>query len=179
MINANFSLSGLPFVAGLLLTLCIAGNPVELRAAPPADVHGSLDAYAQPGLALAWGVLRGVDDAAATVVVRVDVDPNVYRTLAVTGVDPFTKASQTLVAPTPIKRTLLVRLPRARFADLPRTEWRFYSAAATAVKASDVPVLLVYYQGVPDTTPEFKDEAALAASLDQRIARARREMKSK
>jgi len=62
---------------------------------------------------------------------------------------------------------------------LPRTEWRFYSANATAVKASDVPALLVYYQGVPDTTPEFKDEAALAASLDQRIARARREMKSK
>lgn len=143
-------------------------------AAPAAEVHGSLDAYAGPGVALAWGVLRGAGDD-ATVVVRVDVDPDRYRTVAVRGVDPFTKASQALVAPIALDRTRLIRLPRSRFAELPRTEWRFYAEGPAAVKASDVPDLLVYYQGIPDTTPEFNDEAGLAASLDQRIDRARRD----
>jgi hypothetical protein len=179
MINAATSPRYLPFGIWLLFALTVVVQSGETRAAPPAEVHGSLDAYAAPGLALAWGVLRGADDGGAMVVVRVDVDPKVYRAIAVSGVDPFTKASQSLVATTPIDRTLLVRLVRSRFAELPRTEWRFYASAASSVKPSDAPVLLVYYQGVPDTTPEFNDEAALAASLDQRIARARLEMRPK
>lgn len=159
---------------GLALT-CLWLLPLTrpLAASAP-EAHGSLDAYAGPGVALAWGVLRGAGDD-ATVVVRVDVDPKRYRTLAVLGVDPFTKASQILVAPTTVDRTLLIRLSRSRFADLPRTEWRLYAAEPAAVKTSNPPEFLVYYQGVPDTTPEFNDEAGLAASLGQRIERAQRE----
>ena len=153
----------------LLLALLLAS---AASAAPPAEAHGSLDTYAAPGVALAWAVLRGKDEAATTVVVRVDADPAVYGALAVAGVDPFTKASHSLLAAAPIAGTLTVRLPRARFADLPRTEWRFYRASAPA--ASDAPALLVYYQGIPDTTPEFADEAKLSAYLADRIGQARR-----
>ena len=35
------------------------------------EVHGSADAYAAPGVALAWGVLRGADERATVVVVRI------------------------------------------------------------------------------------------------------------
>jgi hypothetical protein len=171
------SLRYLPLVAGMLFALTLAMRPADTRAAPVDEVHGSLDAFAAPGVALAWGVLRGKSDATTEVVVRIDASAGSYRALAVAGVDPFTKASQPLLAATPINGSLLVRLPRSRFADLPRTEWRFY-AAATPVW-SDPPALLVYYQGIPDTTPEFDDEAKLTASLAERIERARRELKTK
>jgi hypothetical protein len=128
-------------------------------------------------VALAWGVLRGKDEAATKVVVRIDADPKIYRSLSVTGVDPFTKASQSLLAVTPFEGTLRVRLPRARFAELPRTEWRLYASAAPI--ASDAPALVVYYQGIPDTTPEFDVEAQLLTSLAQRIERAQHDLKAK
>jgi hypothetical protein len=38
---------------------------------------------------------------------------------------------------------------------------------------------VVYYQGVPDTTPEFNAEAPLEASLAERLERAKHEAKAK
>ena len=58
--------------------------------------------------------------------------------------------------------------PRPQYADFPRTELRFYSSGAGAE-----PALVVFYLGVPDTTPEFATEANLNTYLVDRIARAR------
>jgi len=163
--------------AGLLSALAIASHGVCAQAVPPTEVHGSLDAFAAPSVALAWGVLRGKDEAATEVVVRIDADPKTYRSLSVTGVDPFTKASQALLAVTPLEGTLRVRLPRARFAELPRTEWRLY--ASPTPTASATAALVVYYESIPDTTPEFDVEARLLTSLAQRIERAQHDVKAK
>jgi hypothetical protein len=64
-----------------------------------------------------------------------------------------------------------LRMPRAHFAAFPRTELRFY--APTSSPAAPAESLLVFYLGVPDTTPEFADEAKLDAYLRERIARMR------
>ena len=79
----------------LLLGLWLFAG-VASAADPPREVHGSADAYATPGVALAWGVLRGANEAATTVVVRVVTDPKTYPWLAVAGIDPFTKVEQPL-----------------------------------------------------------------------------------
>jgi hypothetical protein len=157
--------------AGLLIaSLALPLGPGAFAA--PVEAHGALDAFAGEGVAMAWGVLRGNDDASTLVVVRIDADAARYRSMAVTGIDPFTRAAQVIVAPAALGASHTVRVPRARFADLPRTEWRFYTVATPT--ARDAPALVVEYHGVPDTTPEFDDEAKLAASLADRIARARR-----
>lgn len=171
MINFEHQPRRMRWLSGFGAALALVLSASAAFAAPPAEVHGSLDAYAAPGVALVWGVLRGAGEGVATVVVRVDAEAKRYRTLTVSGVDPFTKASQVLFGPTAIDGTLQVRLPRSRFADLPRTEWRFYAADPAALKSTDPPTLLVYYQGVPDTTPEFENEAGLDTSLAQRIER--------
>ncbi|HKU85988.1 MAG TPA: hypothetical protein VJV77_06580 [Casimicrobiaceae bacterium] len=170
---AGFSL---PIGAAMLIGvigIARAADPPATRVAPASEVHGSLDAFAAQGVALAWGVLRGKDEATTQVVVRVEADRARYGALAVAGVDPFTRASQALLAVAPIDGVRIVRIPRARFADLPRTEWRFFASATPA--AGDTPALLVFYQGIPDTTPEFDDAARLEHDLVARIARARRE----
>jgi hypothetical protein len=142
----------------------------------PAEVHGSLDAYAGGGVAMAWGVLRAKDEAATEVVVRVDVDPAAYGSFSVVGIDPFTRQSQPLIARTPVAGSYEFRQLRSRFADFPRTEWRFFAPSASA---GDPPALLVYFQGVPDTTPEFNDGARMRADLARRLDRARQETKGR
>ncbi len=140
-------------------------------AAPPVNVHGATDAYAGHGITLAWAVLRGADEMRTQVILRVERAANAPGFVAVVGIDPFTQARQSLLAPAPIGAGLAVRSPRSRFADLPRTELRFYSDAAAA--AADAPVLVVFYLGVPDTTPEFTDERKLDADVAARLARVR------
>ena len=160
--------------AAALALLAFACNA---RAAGPAsEVHGSSDAYAGSGVTLAWAVLRGSDEASTRVVLRVALDPAIYPELEVTGVDPFTKATRPLRARSAATATLDVSAPRAQFAEWPRTELRFYAAG---MPARDVPALLVYYQGVPDTAPEFTSEARLSSYLDERLARARRDAQGK
>ena len=85
--------------------------------------------------------------------------------------DPFTRERQPLLAGRPAAGDVEVRTPRARYADLPRSEVRLFRSAE-ALRAG-APALVVFYLSIPDTTPEFATAAALAAHLDGRIAGAR------
>jgi hypothetical protein len=118
---------------------------------------------------MAWAILRGRDEEATRVVVRVSADPARYAAVSVTGVDPFTRATRTLVERQAIGGSTDVVLPRARFADTPRTEWRFFSGREP--RSGEAAALLVFYQGVPDTAPEFADTARLESYLAERIVR--------
>jgi len=145
----------------------LTGHAAEV----PREMHGSADAFAAAGIALAWGVLRGADEGATKVVVRIVIDPAAFSDVSVTGSDPFTRHQQAMLPITPSAGFVEVRMPRAHFAAFPRTELRFYAPAfpLTSRTAS----LLVFYLGVPDTTPEFVDEAKLDSYLRARIAQLR------
>ncbi len=151
------------FVATLL--------PSALAAEATRELHGSADAFAVPGVALAWGVQRGATEEATLVVVRVVTDPDVYADIAVTGIDPFTQRRQQRLATTPSAGGVELRTPRAHFAEFPRTEFLFY--APGPMPKSRTASLLVFYVGVPDSTPEFVDAAKLDAYLSARIAQLR------
>jgi hypothetical protein len=138
------------------------------------ELHGVADAFANPGVALAWAVLRGPTDAATTVELRIETTAPAYAFVAADGVDPFTQERRGILPPTPVGSGLDVHIPRAHFAAFPRTEFRFFASsdAEGAVPAT----LVVYYLGVPDTTPEFPTAAALAAYLADRLVRERATM---
>ncbi len=138
--------------------------------APPREVHGMSDAFAAPGVALAWGVMRGTGDAPAVVDVRIAVDPMTYPRVAIVGRDPFSSRERVL-ATSPTAGLTDLRVPRTSFERYPRTEFRFFATAAP--EPAETPKLIVYFLGVPDTTPEFANEARLDASLGERIVRAR------
>ena len=136
----------------------------------PREVHGMADGFAEAGVAIAWGVVRGASET-ATVAIRVVTDTALYPWVAVEGSDPFTQRQHPLLRPMSSAGLIDVRSPRAHFADFPRTELRFYDSAADA--QSGMPKLVVFYLGVPDTTPEFATEDKLDAYLTDRIARLR------
>ena len=141
-------------VAGLVLALQASGAFAQ-------EVHGASDAFAGNGVAVVWGVLRGATEDSTIVVLRVAADPRRYSQLEVAGVDPFTRAATIRFAKSAPGPSIDLRLPRAGFADHPRTELRFSGAQS----------LLVYYLGIPDTAPEFATAAALEAHLATRLAR--------
>ena len=160
----------------LLGIVCaIATLPIAGAADGPREVHGSADIFAAPGVALAWGVLRGATEAATEVVIRVDADPRIFASLAVVGADPFTKGERPILPATPTVAGIDVRVPRAHFAEFPRIELRLFASARPA--PNDVPSLVVFYLGVPDTAPEFPSATALESYLVARIAQARGSMR--
>jgi hypothetical protein len=143
----------------------------------PRDVHGSADAFAAPGVALAWGVLRATAEADTRVVIRVTAERGAFAALTVVGIDPFTQKEGLLLPVTPLAGTLDVRVARTHFADFPRTELRLF--ATSNPTPNEAPKLVVFYLGVPDTAPEFASAAALETYLAARIVRARESSGSK
>jgi hypothetical protein len=158
----------------IALSACFIGAAAVFTPAvadAPREVHGVDDVYAGPAVALAWGILHGANEASTQVVVRIVADPQIYPTVAAVARNPFSEREQQLLPATPTDAGVDVRVPRSQYADLPRTELRFYDSAAGV--SADAPALVVFYLGVPDTTPEFVTEANLNAYLADRIARAR------
>jgi hypothetical protein len=156
-----------------MLWLCIAACVASTArgADPVPGIHGMADVFAAPGVAIAWGMRHGPDEASAIVVIRILADAPAFASVAVSGSDPFTRQAKLLLPPTPSRGAVDVRVPRAHFAEFPRSEIRLYDAASPMPSAT--PTLVVFYLGVPDTTPESASEAALEASLTERLARLR------
>lgn len=150
------------------LAMSIALLPV---AGAQQSVHGSGDAFAAPGVALAWAVARGANEASTVIVLRVLTDSARYPWLGVAGIDPFSKDELVRQPAVATSGKFDVRIPREKFGDHPRTEVRLFATAAAA--QAGTPQFTVYFLGMPDTTPEFADTAKLDAYLDARIARAR------
>jgi hypothetical protein len=155
----------------LAASVCALAASTPTLAASPQEVHGSGDAYATRGVALAWGVVRGTDESATQVVVRIVADPQVYPLVTAIARNPFSGQERVLQAATSTAAPVDLRVPRSQYAEFPRSEIRFY--ASRAALESQAPALVVYYLGVPDTTPEFPSEASLQAYLKGRIERVR------
>jgi len=153
-------------VLGLPLLAWMAAAATE----PVREVHGSADAFAVPGIAVAWAVMRAPKEDDTAVVLRVEPDVRIYPRVEVAGRDPFTQNQVVLFPATTVAGAFDVKIPRARFADYPRTEIRLWARDAAA---SSSPALVVYFAGVPDTTPELARSDELERSLGERIGRAR------
>ena len=158
-------------VASALLWLACWGAMEAMAADGSREVHGSADVFAAPGVALAWGVLRGATEADTRIVIRIATDRNAFAAASVIGSDPFTKGERSILPVTPTASSVDVRVPRVHFADFPRTELRLFGSANPA--PDEAPKLVVFYLGVPDTAPEFSSAAALETYLAARIARTR------
>lgn len=148
--------------------LCLAALlSAGARAQPLRELHGALDAWAEPGLALAWAIVRGRSEDDTQVLLRIEADPQRHARIAAQGRDPFGDGRIELLPPTPNPGVLTLRLPRKQFSEHPRTELRFFAPGADAAG------VMVYYLGVPDTTPEFATASEAAESLKARLNRAR------
>ena len=152
---------------GLLVTLACGVAP----AAGSELVHGADSTFAARGIVVLWAVLRGADESSTVVVLRVVRLDASHGALAVDGIDPFTGRRVLLAPPTALAPAHTLMIPRASFAEYPRTE--IHLARAPGDLTARRPALTIYFTGVPDTTPELATDAALEAYLAGALARAR------
>lgn len=154
------------------LGACLIAFAVATASAQPRQVHGSGDAFEAPGVRLAWAVERGTNDATTQVVIGLALDGDTYAAAALVSVDPFVGTRQPAIDAVARGARLELRIPRERFADFPRTELNLYRNARD--REVDAVALVVYYVGVPDTTPEFADPGELDRYLAQRLGAGKR-----
>ena len=135
------------------------------------EVHGENSVFAGHGVAIAWGVLKAPVEEQTQVVLRIVPAGEAYAYVSVEAVDPFTGKRQPVLEGRPLGDRVDVRSPRETFADFPRREVHLYRTAGDWQAGR--PTVIVYYLGVPDTTPEFISEAALFTYIDQALAKVR------
>lgn len=132
------------------------------------QVHGENSSFAGHGVAMVWGVLQGSSEEDTRVVLRIARAGGDHAAVSVDGVDPFSQRREALLAMQPFGSSVEVRTRRGTFADLPRREIHFYTAADQHAQR---PSLTVYFLGLPDTTPEFASEATLQTYLEETLAK--------
>ena len=163
-------------VASLMLAAPADRRATEVDRAAAAEaaraVHGSADVFAAPGVALAWGILRGATEAATLVVVRIAADRDAFGSGERRRRRSVHAARAAAPAADARQRPASTFACRARISPI----FRAPSSACSRPRRpapSDAPKLVVYYLGVPDTTPEFASATALETYLAARIAGAR------
>jgi hypothetical protein len=148
-----------------IVSLCIALSWPIWAGAEGGRIHGENSRFATNGVVLVWGVLRGATDDSAKVVLRVVNTGRTYRAVSLEGVDPFGGARQTLFPRAPLADGVVIWTARATFADVPQREIHLFTDPGAAY-----PTLTIYFQGLPDTTPEFDSETALSRYLEETVA---------
>jgi hypothetical protein len=159
-------------LAGAVGALLVVVPPAA--SAEGQEIHGENSRFVGHGVAMVWGVLRGASDDDAQAILRIAPAGGAYAAVRIDGVDPFTQTRRVLLVPSALGASLEVRTARATFADLPRREIHFFAGTEAAG-----PALTVYFMGLPDTTPEFTSEAALARYLDETLATLTRDAKGR
>ena len=133
------------------------------------EIHGENSVFSGHGVAIAWGVLKGATEEETQVILRIVPAGTSFASVRIEGVDPFTQNRQAIIGGQPLHDGLDVRTPRGSFADFPRREIQLYRTDADW--QSRRPSLIIFYVGLPDTTPEFTSEAALFTYLDDALAK--------
>jgi hypothetical protein len=146
-------------IAVILVLLAAWTIPVEAQE----TLHGADAVFHGAGLRIAWAVARDRDDAKTVVMIHILDTTKRFRAIEVDGLDPFTQKTEIVLSRQALDGEIELALLRSRFAELPRTELRFYGDGPIA--------LTVYYLGVPDTTPEFADKTAARGYLAGAIAK--------
>jgi hypothetical protein len=156
---------GIGYLTLLLMIAVIASARAQ------ETVHGADSLFVSPTVKIAWAVQKGASDEATTVVIRVINGTGAYRQVRLDGIDPFSKNRKVLVPIQPIAEQIDLSVPRSAFAEFPSCEVHLYHGdAATADQA---PSLIVYYLGVPDTTPEFATAQAMKEYLARMLGSAK------
>jgi hypothetical protein len=145
------------------LALSLLAMAMSASARAQDIVHGADSLFVAPTVKIAWAVQKGASEEATSVVIRVVNSAGAYRQVRLDGVDPFSKNRKVLVPVRPLAGQIDLSVPRSGFAEYPSCEIHFYRGDAPV--ADQAPSLIVYYLGVPDTTPEFPTAQAMDAYL--------------
>lgn len=127
------------------------------------EIHGADSSFRTGPIGICWGMLRGASGSDVQVLIRIRLLPegdSPYAYYAVQAVHPLTRATEWVVPKRPLEKVNTASAPRESFKNLTGRRVYFYRPSAAE------PELVVYYNSVPDTTPELSDAAQLEQYFD-------------
>jgi hypothetical protein len=156
-----------PTVVLVLLAITLLSPGVSELRAQGAEYHGADSTFEIEGLVLMWAIWRGPDEGSTQVVLDIVKSSSAadrYRFYSVMAVDPFTGESRPEVQAQPLAAENRVLRARPDFQIFSARRILFFADEPTTTGGPAE--LTVYYQGVPDTSPEFSELGELEAYFD-------------
>ena len=143
----------------LTLTLLFWFITESSRAQGKREYHGADSLFEKEGIAILWAILKGSTEESSWVYIRIiqtGEGPVPFQLFGVEAVDPFSNQKEWVVKGEAFKKENVVKSIRASFREKTARRVLFYEKAEDLSKEN--PAMIVYYLGVPDTSPEFMTE---------------------
>ncbi len=141
-------------------------------ASQPEELHGADSVFMARGTAVLWGIYKGSNAGEALVYVKIALIGEAggqYSFFSLVAANPFSGKSVYLARGEALDSQATVASKLSSFQEYPARRIRLYKTKRDMT--ADRPALIVFYQGIPDTTPEFLDEGKLneyfAKALDK------------
>jgi hypothetical protein len=164
MTYRNLLLLALP----LFVSLCLAGPPALAQR----EYHGADSVFEKEGVVILWGILKGKDEGSSWVIMEI-LNPvreeGGFQIFGVEAVDPFSNEKEWVVRERKLERENRVRSIRSSFTDKTVRRILFFSTRKQSEEGK--PDMVIFYRGVPDTTPELLSEKELENYFQQALER--------
>ncbi len=145
---------------------------LESTFAQPNEFHGADSDFKQNGIIVVWAIEKRGNDRSPLVYLRIVRTPEAassFRYYTLLAFDPFTRATRPLVVGQPLEEVNTATAEMSAFQIYSSRRILLYATADDA--KADKPNMVIFYQGVPDTSPEFLDRQKLESYFTEAVKR--------
>jgi len=159
----------------LTLTMLFSFMMESSRAQGKREYHGADSIFEKEGIIMLWAILKGSTEESSWVYIKIiqtGEGPAFFQFFGVEAVDPFSNQKEWLLKGEPLKKENIAKSIRASFREKTARRVLFYEKAEDLLKEN--PAMIVYYLGVPDTSPEFMTEREIEDYFAKALERLKR-----
>jgi hypothetical protein len=138
------------------------------------EYHGADSSFQLGDLVILWGILKGPDEDRSWVtikIIRTGSEPGLWKSYRVEAVDPFSQEKEWATPGESLRKENVVKARRSSFRDKTGRRIHLYPG----LRMEGKPAAIIFYQGVPDTTPEFLTEMEMEDYFDQALKRMKKQ----
>ena len=134
------------------------------------EYHGADSVFAAKDMTILWAILKGPDEEHSWVYIKIvfsEAGLKTWESFRLEAVDPFSREKEWVTPRETAKKENVVTAPRSSFRDKTGRRILFYRNQDSGDRSGRI----VFYQGIPDTTPELGTEAQLEDYFNQALTR--------
>jgi hypothetical protein len=134
------------------------------------EQHGADSFFQLRDLVILWGILKGPDEDRSWVTIRIirtGSERGPWQSYRLEAVDPFSQEKEWVTARESLGKGNAVKERRSSFREKTGRRIHLYPTPSGEEKLAAI----IFYQGVPDTTPEFLTEREMEAYFNQTLKR--------
>jgi len=131
--------------------------------------HGADSVFEVNGVAVFWAILKGPDVNSSEVyinIVSLDMNKPQFTNYKVIASNVFSEEEELIVNLTTLEESNLLVQEYGSYSQMAKRRLLFYGPVDSS---SDIPSMEIYYIGVPDTAPEFREIEQIQAFFDHSL----------